>query len=1079
MVNYTIPIGLLTERGILEKSLKDMNNKPDISSDKVMSSIKDKSVNHDDIVKEFFKQCSFCKSDNTIHECISILNAVYESKKSDEMTTSRFITNMGDILVNKIIPNTVNFDRVKQDISKLKESSSQELRKTAEKAENKVKEIEELSRVLENHNKVMKRFSVESVNRMCRISDSSSITNAVCEMVDTYDMKIHKKLNIALEESLFFCESFGKNYSKSDIVSQVLEYFLQSTDLISDKDYSLMESVFTNNHFITKEDTVSINYFFNEKSSFASRTTKLSQKMDGKYKDLIKEIANCSSTKGITLVIARSFDLIFSTFVVTGSAALTVVETLLGTLPALALIVGATPLFVISDIKKQFKEFKKRCGNLQSDEKERANKVITRVEKLIADADKAVKESAELIDQTILDGEDIDPSVTAIKEPEYAFNMIRDIMKESKDFADSEDVKDIIKKYKADQNKSESKMKRVLTKIYTKSPGQIIDELPNIFSLIRNFAILSTVIIPGIGPAVALVTFCIDKFISMKLKREETEKILKHFKSEKSKVAKKINSMKDGTKKERMEEYLQEIEQCIDKIDDYNRNLKSESEENLEDFLEEAVNLSFTSKIPLETFFNTKKDIVRNWYNRALQLIKAELIRLYPVGYDAFDYYKEKVDEAFENNDIFAKYYIAPGGLINIPLIKIRNYVESEQKKNMELVALDICSHVNNYLEDKCIVTSFTVGSVVYLTMYYTEAVDDGSQYGMDESSITHEGFENIAEFLSITEAVDEMNNELGVDRIVSELCENIDSLCKGDITSVTNAVINSKLDNKEFLELLKDYSYDCDNYTKNEEIKYCISQLEESNLDDIYNNLDSTIIQLESVRVLRSILEANKDKDTKEKGKAVDKVKDAIKDKAKDAKEKGNEAKDKTTKVVGNIANKTKDGKLAITTNLGLALEVMRKKVQGLSTKEKEISQSIDSATVGLKNGIEKAVTNDRREAIIKGSIIPSFSKLIKNAIMVGAAWAVNPALGAISCIGGLAISRSLNKKERQMLLDEINVELQVVESEIDRVKGEDPKKYKQLLMYQRKLQRERQRIMYKVKLYSKDKSSLLDPEY
>ena len=126
-----------------------------------------------------------------------------------------------------------------------------------------------------------------------------------------------------------------------------------------------------------------------------------------------------------------SFDLIFSTFVVTGSAALTVVETLLGTLPALALIVGATPLFVISDIKKQFKEFKKRCGNLQSDEKERANKVITRVEKLIADADKAVKESAELIDQTILDDEDIDPSVTAIREPEYAFNMIRDIMKES------------------------------------------------------------------------------------------------------------------------------------------------------------------------------------------------------------------------------------------------------------------------------------------------------------------------------------------------------------------------------------------------------------------------------------------------------------------------------------------------------------------------------------------------------------------------------------------------------------------------------------------------------------------------
>ena len=156
-----------------------------------------------------------------------------------------------------------------------------------------------------------------------------------------------------------------------------------------------------------------------------------------------------------------------------------------------------------------------------------------------------------------------------------------------------------------------------------------------------------------------------------------------------------------------------------------------------------------------------------------------------------------------------------------------------------------------------------------------------------------------------------------------------------------------------------------------------------------------------------------------------------------------------------------------------------MKKKVQGLGTKEKEISQSIDAAASGFSKGIEKALTTDRREAIIKGSIIPSFSKMIKTGIVGAGLYIIHPVLAAIAAIGGLAVSKSLNKKERQMLLDEIDVELQVVESEIDKCKGEDPARYKQLLMYQRKLQRESQRIRYNVKLYAKDKSSLIDPEY
>ena len=133
---------------------------------------------------------------------------------------------------------------------------------------------------------------------------------------------------------------------------------------------------------------------------------------------------------------------------------------------------------------------------------------------------------------------------------------------------------------------------------------------------------------------------------------------------------------------------------------------------------------------------------------------------------------------------------------------------------------------------------------------------------------------------------------------------------------------------------------------------------------------------------------------------------------------------------------------------------------------------QSVDAVGSGLVKSIEKAMTSDRREAIIKGSIIPSFSKCIKGAIaLAGVGIIFGPMNALIAAVGGLAVSKALNTRERKLLFDEIDTELKVVEKEIELAQNDgDMKKYRFLLNYQKKLTREYQRIRYGLRVSGRD---------
>lgn len=157
-----------------------------------------------------------------------------------------------------------------------------------------------------------------------------------------------------------------------------------------------------------------------------------------------------------------------------------------------------------------------------------------------------------------------------------------------------------------------------------------------------------------------------------------------------------------------------------------------------------------------------------------------------------------------------------------------------------------------------------------------------------------------------------------------------------------------------------------------------------------------------------------------------------------------------------------------SFTNSLKLAGEKLKKGIQKAADADKTISKNIDSSMSAFTRAAERAMTNDRRDAIIKGSVIPSASKVIKGAIMAGAAWLVlGPAVAVIGVLGYLGVSKKLNDKQRKALIDEIEIELKMCQKYIDLAESKnDLKALKKLYTIQRELEKQRAKIKYKIGL-------------
>lgn len=162
---------------------------------------------------------------------------------------------------------------------------------------------------------------------------------------------------------------------------------------------------------------------------------------------------------------------------------------------------------------------------------------------------------------------------------------------------------------------------------------------------------------------------------------------------------------------------------------------------------------------------------------------------------------------------------------------------------------------------------------------------------------------------------------------------------------------------------------------------------------------------------------------------------------------------------------------------DLKLAWTGIKGKLKNLSAKEKEFSRDLDMEFNHICKTIESGLSTDHREEIITGQVKRSLSKSIKILITwagigatVGTAsggFALAPIGAATAAVLGPIVmwakSAMTSRKEKMLILDEIDIELQVLEREVQRAEASgSTKKYRALLTIQKNLQRRRQEIYY-----------------
>ena len=147
------------------------------------------------------------------------------------------------------------------------------------------------------------------------------------------------------------------------------------------------------------------------------------------------------------------------------------------------------------------------------------------------------------------------------------------------------------------------------------------------------------------------------------------------------------------------------------------------------------------------------------------------------------------------------------------------------------------------------------------------------------------------------------------------------------------------------------------------------------------------------------------------------------------------------------------------------LAWQGVKAKMKGASAREQEMCRDLDMEFNHLLRSLKATYGTDHREEIITGEVNHSISKIIKIGIAlagvgVAAHSAVIPVIGAVALF---ARSKYTTLKEKKLILDEIDIELQVLEREIQRAEQSgSTKKYRQLLTIQKNIQRRRQEIYY-----------------
>lgn len=161
----------------------------------------------------------------------------------------------------------------------------------------------------------------------------------------------------------------------------------------------------------------------------------------------------------------------------------------------------------------------------------------------------------------------------------------------------------------------------------------------------------------------------------------------------------------------------------------------------------------------------------------------------------------------------------------------------------------------------------------------------------------------------------------------------------------------------------------------------------------------------------------------------------------------------------------------LSIANSISLAIDKVSSKIADLDAGQQTISNSIDSTARRISRAIDNAFNSESRERIIRGDILPSMSRMIKIILASGIMFWVNPFIAALYLVIRLVLSKKASKRERQLVLNELDVELIMIDKYIRQAEEKnDLKKVKELLLIKKKLQTQYTKLKYHMTVTDKE---------
>jgi hypothetical protein len=409
-------------------------------------------------VKKFLQECSRPSNANKYGNlCFDVIR---EMEKNN--FEKKYLEEAQQIFLEGILPKMKTLDVIENYCS-VKESISESFR---EKLEEKCSILKECDRVITNNEKLSSRFNFDQIVKEKDVINLEDTIEYLCELIDTYNISVPAKLNTTLENVLYSYDKAGYALDKQEVIKNITEYFLRYNDVVTDNQYSKICNVLENNKFISEEDINKVYYLFTEQKSFGNRVVGASIAEDKKYKDMIQQLNNCKTLSAAKILIKKSFELIFNTFIVTALVSFATVTILLAAVFALILSIISAPIDIIKTISEENKRIDKY--KLSNNEKDRQIQVVKYVSARLTEVQaNPVKEAANMLDDLLCQDSETFNHGFIMDPDDFDNSIISDLniksFTESKDFAESEDVKTIINKYKADQNKSIGKIKTALS----------------------------------------------------------------------------------------------------------------------------------------------------------------------------------------------------------------------------------------------------------------------------------------------------------------------------------------------------------------------------------------------------------------------------------------------------------------------------------------------------------------------------------------------------------------------------------------------------------------------------------------